>query len=113
MEKLAATTLESLVSKSREVRTVLLSTGEGSEFEAKRLIAATELTEKLLVFRELVIQGKTAVPPRVAEFFKVKNYQGFSDSLEKFRDADSLESEDKIQLRKQIVGFIEDFLLSV
>ena len=107
---------ETLVNKAREVRSILLLTGEGSEFDAKRLIGSLELTEKIVVFRELLIQGKLAVGPRISEYFKTKNYSGFKESLDNFRELSENESTDhklKLEVRAKIVGFIEDFLLSV
>ena len=111
-----ATDFDSLVAKAREVRSVLLLAGQGPEFDAKRLIATSELTEKIVVFRELVIQGKFTVGPRIAEFFKTKNYSPFKEALDAYRDLAELDSPDisiSAEIKNRIVGFIEDFLLSV
>lgn len=110
-----ASDYESLVLKAREVRSVLLLAGQGAEFEAKRLIAALELTEKIVVFRELVIQGKIIVGPRSAEYLKTKNYSQFKEALDCYRElaeSESTESEKKSEAKNKIVGFLEDFLLS-
>lgn len=107
---------DSLVLKAREVRSALLLAGQGAEFEAKRVISASELTEKIVVFRELVIQGKIMVGPRIAECLKIKNYMQFTESLDAYRDMserESTDSEEKQRVKNKIVGFIEDFLLSI
>ena len=109
------TDFESLVSKVREVRTILLQAGQGVEFEEKRQIAALELTEKIVVFRELVIQGKFQVGPRISEWFKTKNYYQFLEALEAYRslgESESPTSSRRAEIKGRIVGFIEDFLLS-
>jgi len=109
------TDFASLVTKAREVRSIILQAGQGAEFEAKRLVATSELTEKVVVFRELVIQGKFAVGPRIAEFFKTKNYSQFKEALDAYRDLGESElsgSPKRSEIKSKIVGFIEDFLLS-
>jgi hypothetical protein len=110
-----ASDFESLVLKAREVRSALLLAGQGAEFEAKRVISASELTEKIVVFRELVIQGKILVGPRISEYLKTKNYNQFKEALDAYRDLSERESADsnqKSEIKNKIVGFIEDFLLS-
>ena len=110
-----ASDFDSFVLKAREVRSVLLLAGQGPEFEAKRIISASELTEKIVVFRELVIQGKILVGPRISEYLKVKNYTQFKEALDSYRDlseSESTDSEKKLEIKNKIVGFIEDFLLS-
>ena len=107
---------ESLVVKAREVRSVLLLAGEGVELDAKRLVSTSELTEKIVVFRELVIQGKLAIGPRIAEFFKIKNYASFKEALDTFRESAETTTghlSKKLEVRNRVVGFIEDFLLSI
>jgi hypothetical protein len=124
MEKIPTGDLELLVQKAREVRSALLLTGEGREIDAKRYIAISELTEKLVVFRELVIQGKQAVPPRLAEFLKTKNYVGFKEALDEFRELAEIEAGQGAEVaasrqarqsavKSILVGSIEDFLLSL
>jgi len=110
-----ASDFESLVIKAREVRSALLLAGQGAEFEAKRLVSASELTEKIVVFRELVIQGKILVGPRIAEYLKVKNYSQLKESLDAYRDlpeSEALDSLKRSEIKNRIVGFIEDLLLS-
>jgi hypothetical protein len=109
-----ASDFEALVSKAREVRSVLLLAGQGAEFEAKRFASTSELTEKVVVFRELVIQGKFTVGPRIAEYFKTKNYSQFKEALDAYRDLgenESLTSVKRTEIKNRIVGFIEDLLL--
>jgi len=111
-----ASDFESLVTKAREVRSILLLAGQGPEFDAKRLVATSELTEKIVVFRELLIQGKLVVGPRISEFFKTKNYSPFKEALDAYRDSADNQGGDvarRAEIKNRLEGYIEDFLLSV
>lgn len=125
MEKIQSAEFDALISKAREVRSILLLAGEASEVEAKRFISVAEFTEKFVVFRELVIQGKASVPPRFADFLKAESYRQFKETLDAFRgimDASgasqrvltsgSLALTERSALRLRLAGCLEDLILS-
>jgi len=118
--------LEALILKSREVRSLLLAAGDASEIEAKRFVGVIELTEKFVVFRELVIQGKAAVSPRMADFLKSESYRQLKELLEAFRGimdnagatnrlltSGSLAATERSALRLRLASILEDLILSV
>jgi uncharacterized protein YjgD (DUF1641 family) len=56
------------------------------------------------------------VGPRISEYLKTKNYTQFKEALDTYRElseSGAIDSENKSEIKTKIVGFIEDFLLSV
>ncbi len=125
MEKLHSSDLEALIAKARELRSLLLLAGDTTEIEAKRTIAAVEFTEKFVVFRELVIQGKTPVSPRMSEFLKSEPFRQLKEVLDAFRGimdssgasqrvltSSSFALTERSALRLRLSSCLEDLILS-
>jgi hypothetical protein len=117
--------LEQLIAKAREVRSLLLLSGDAHEVDAKRFVGILELTEKLVVFRELAIQGKAALSSRLADFLKAESYRQLKETLEACRGmmdsssspqrvltSGSLAVTEKSALRLRLASLLEDLILS-
>lgn len=118
--------LEQLIVKAREARSLLLLAGDAQEVEAKRFVGVMELTEKLVVFRELAIQGKVPISSRLADFLKAESYRQLKETLEACRGSmdtssssqrvltsGSLAVTERSALRLRLASMLEDLVLSV